>query len=108
MLDKVIASPYTAPALISGGMQIGGAYIQGKSQEKQLQEQRDYEERTAREARDRYNTNAGASLFAADQAPIYQSDQAAFDPYAEARARNAARYGPRPTGVVARYMPTTA
>ena len=108
MFSKIVSSQYTSPALISGGMQVGGAYIQGKSQEKQLQEQRDYEERTTREARDRYNTNAGATLFAADQAPIYQSNQAAFDPYAEARARNAARYGPRPTGVVARYMPTTA
>jgi len=106
--DKIVSSPYTAPALISGGMQVGGAYIQGQAQEKQLREQREYEERMAREARDRYNTNAGATLFAADQAPIYQSDQAAFDPLAEARARNAARYAPRPTGVVARYMPTTA
>jgi hypothetical protein len=94
--------------LISGGMQVGGAYIQGKAQEKQLREQREYEERMAREGRDRYNTNAGAQLFADNQAPIYQSDQAAFDPYAEARARNAERYAPRPTGVVARYMPTTA
>jgi len=108
MLDEVIARPYTAPALISGTMHVGGAYLQGKSQEKQLREQRENEERTAREGRDRYNTNAGAQLFASNQDPIYQSDQAAFDPYAEARARNAARYGPRPTGVVARYMPTTA
>ena len=106
--DKIVSSPYTAPALISGGMQIGGAYIQGQAQEKQLREQREYEERMAREARDRYNANAGASLFASDQAPIYQSTQAAWDPYAEARARNAARYAPQPTGVVARYMPTTA
>jgi hypothetical protein len=106
MFSKIVASPYTAPALISGGMQIGGAYIQGKAQEKQMREQQEYEERMAREARDRYNTNAGASLFAADQAPIYQSDQAVWDPYAEARARNAQRYAPQPTGVVARYMPT--
>lgn len=103
--DKIISSPYTAPALISGGMQVGGAYIQGQSQEKQLRDQRAYEERMAREARDRYNSNAGATLFASDQAPIYQSDQAAWDPYAEARARNSARYAPASTGVVARYLP---
>jgi hypothetical protein len=108
MFDKVIASPYTAPALISGGMQVGGAYIQGQAQEKQLREQREYEERMAREARDRYNANAGAPLWSSEQAPIYQSEQAAWDPYAEARARNAQRYAPPPTGVVARYMPTTA
>jgi hypothetical protein len=113
MFSKIVASPYTAPALISGGMQVGGAIIQGKAQEKQLQEQREYEERMrqdeerlAREARDRYNTNAGATLFASNQDPIYQSEQAAWDPYAEARARNAQRYAPQPTGVVARYMPT--
>jgi len=108
MFDKVISSPYTAPALISGGMQVGGAYIQGQAQEKQLREQREYEERMAREARDRYNANAGAPLWSSEQAPIYQSNQAAWDPYAEARARNAQRYAPPPTGVVARYMPTTA
>lgn len=100
-----MASPYTAPALISGGMQVGGAYIQGKAQEKQLQEQREYEARMAQEARDRYNTNAGAQLFASDQAPIYQSGAAAWDPYAEARARAAQRYAPPPTGIVAKYMP---
>jgi hypothetical protein len=87
-------------------MQIGGAYIQGKAQEKQLQEQREYEERMAREARDRYNANAGAPLWSSAQAPIYQSAQAAWDPYAE--ARNTQSYAPTPTGVVARYMPTTA
>lgn len=106
MWDKVISSPYTAPALISGGMQVGGAYLQGQAQEKQLREQREYEARMAKEARERYNANVGAPLWSSDQAPIYQSDVAAWDPYAEARARNAARYAPPPSGLVARYMPT--
>jgi len=106
--DKIVSSPYTAPSLISGGMQVGGAIIQGKAQEKQLKDQREYEERMAREGRERYNANAGARLWSSDQAPIYQSTEAAWDPYAEARARNAARYAPQSTGVVARYMPPIA
>lgn len=106
--SKIMASPYTAPSLISGGMQVGGAYIQGKAQEKQLQDQRAYEQKMAQEARDRYNANAGAQLFAADQSPIYQAAGPAWDPYAEARARAAQRYAPQPTGVVARYMPPVA
>jgi len=111
MFDKVISSPYTAPALISGGMQVGGAYIQGQAQEKQLREQREYEERMVREQRDRYNANVGAPLWQSQQAPIYQSGTAAWDPYAEARARTAqiAAAGAQPTGVAARYMnPTPA
>ena len=85
---------------------MGGAYIQGKAQEQQLQDQRDYEARMAKEARDRYNANVGAQLWSPQQAPIYQSGTPAWDPYAEARARTAqvASAGTRPTGLAARYM----
>ena len=109
--DKVISSPYTAPALISGGMQIGGAIIQGKAQEEAMKEQREYEQRMADEARARYNTNAGTQLWDPNaQAPIYQNQGPAWDPYAEARARNAQRYAsaqasaPQPVGLAAKYM----
>ena len=102
--DKVISSPYTAPALISGGMQVGGAIIQGKAQEEALKEQREYEARMAAEARARYNTNVGAQLWdPTQQAAIYQNQGPAWDPYAEARAR-AAQYAPAPTGLAAKYM----
>ena len=103
--DKVISSPYTAPALISGGMQVGGAYIQGQAQEKQLREQREYEARMAAEARARYNTNVGAQLWDPNQqTAIYQNQGPAWDPYAEARARAAQVYAPAPTGLAAKYM----
>lgn len=104
--DKVISSPYTAPALISGGMQVGGAYIQGQAQEKQLREQREYEARLAQEARDRYNANVGAPLWSSQQGPIYQNQGPAWDPYAEARARAAQVYAPAQTGLAAKYMTT--
>lgn len=107
MWDKVWSSPYTAPALISGGMQVGGALIQGAAQEKQLEEQRDYERRMAAEARDRYNANVGSPLWNSQQAPIYQANGPAWDPYAEARARAAQMYAPQPTGLAARYMTPT-
>lgn len=103
MWDKVISSPYTAPALISGGMQVGGAIIQGQAQEKAMKEQREYEARMAQEARDRYNANVGAPLWNSQQAPIYQATGPAWDPYAEARARSA-QYAPAPTGLAAKYM----
>lgn len=106
MWDKVISSPYTAPALISGGMQVGGAYIQGQAQEKQLREQREYEARMAQEARDRYNANVGAPLWSSQQGPIYQNQGPAWDPYAEARARAAQVYAPAQTGLAAKYMTT--
>ena len=112
VMSSIWNSPYTAPALISGGMQIGGAYIQGQAQEKQLAEQRDFETKQIQAAeqkivddRDRYNANVGAQLWNPDtQAPIYQAQVPAWDPYAEARALNAARYAPAQTGLAAKYM----
>jgi len=111
VMSSIWNSPYTAPALISGGMQVGGAYIQGQAQEKQLREQREYEARMVEEARNRYNSNVGAELWDPNaQAPIYQAQGPAWDPYAEARARAAQRYAPAPvaapapTGLAAKYM----
>lgn len=112
MWDKVISSPYTAPAAISAGTQVVGGLIQGAGQKKAMEDQREYEERMAREARDRYNANAGASLWSSNQ-PVNEATgapaAAAWDPTAEARAINA-RYAYNPTapatsGLVARYMP---
>ena len=112
VMSSIWNSPYTAPALISGGMQIGGAYIQGQAQEKQLAEQRDFETKQIQAAeqkivddRNRYNANVGAQLWDPNaQAPIYQAQNSAWDPYAEARALNAARYAPAQTGLAAKYM----
>ena len=112
VMSSIWNSPYTAPALISGGMQIGGAYIQGQAQEKQLAEQRQFEieqgqaaEQKIVDDRDRYNANVGAQLWDPKaQAPIYQAQVPAWDPYAEARAINAARYAPAQTGLAAKYM----
>lgn len=105
VMSSIWNSPYTAPALISGGMQVGGAYLQGQAQEKQLREQREYEARMVEEARNRYNTNVGAELWDPNaQAPIYQAQGPAFDAYAEARARAAQVYAPAQTGLAAKYM----
>ena len=111
VMSSIWNSPYTAPALISGGMQVGGAYIQGQAQEKQLREQREYEAQQLMDARNRYNSNVGAQLWDPNaQAPIYQTQGPAFDPYAEARARAAQRYAPAPVaapapaGLAAKYM----
>ena len=110
VMSSIWNSPYTAPALISGGMQVGGAYIQGQAQEKQLREQREYEAQQLIDARNRYNSNVGAQLWDPNaQAPIYQNQGPAWDPYAEARSRAAQTYAPAQTGVAARYMnPTSA
>jgi len=114
MFSKVISSPYTAPALISGGMQIGGAYIQGQAQEKQLREQREYEERMAREARDRYNANAGAQLWNTSQPTVATTGTGAastgayqYDPLAQAQSLSAqrqAQFDARKRGLVASNM----
>jgi hypothetical protein len=110
VMSSIWNSPYTAPALISGGMQVGGAYIQGQAQEKQLREQREYEAQQLIDARNRYNSNVGTALWDPNaQAPIYQNQGPAWDPYAEARSRAAQVYAPAQTGVAARYMnPTSA
>jgi hypothetical protein len=112
VMSSIWNSPYTAPALISGGMQVGGAYIQGQAQEKQLAEQRDFEteqrqyaEQKIVDDRDRYNANVGAQLWDPNaQAPIYQAQGPAWDPYAEARALAAQKYAPAQTGLAAKYM----
>lgn len=106
-------SPYTAPALITGGMQAGGSVIAASGQAKSAQEQRDYEARLAQEARDRYNANVGSTLWANDQGTNPQSGQPNAQPWdavAEARAISARYATPAPAvapsgaGVIARNM----
>lgn len=87
MFDKVISSPYTAPALISGAMQVGGAVIAGAGQKKAQEDQQEYERRMMQEQIDRRNANVGANLFAPGQ-------------YAAAPGP-----APQPMGLAARYMP---
>jgi hypothetical protein len=108
MMSKILASPYTAPALISGGMQVGGAYIQGKAQEKQIADQRKYEEDQTTKARNLYNTNVGTELWSPNQQAVYQDPYAGpWDPYAEARAlAEQQRFGRiNRRGLVSQYMP---
>ena len=108
MFSKIVASPYTAPALISGGMQVGGAYIQGKAQEKQIADQRKYEEDQTTKARNLYNTNVGTELWSPNQQAVYQDPNAGpWDPYAEARAlAEQQRFGRiNRRGLVSQYMP---
>ena len=72
--------------------------IQGAGQQKAMEDQRNYEQRIAQEARDRYNANVGARLWG--EQPVNpatgQVDTAAnpnaWDPVAAARAINE-RYG---------------
>lgn len=52
MIGKIMASPYTAPALISGGTQLIGGAMQGYGAQKQ--QEKDVA---------RYNTNVGTRLF---------------------------------------------
>jgi hypothetical protein len=52
MIGNIMASPYTAPALISGGTQLIGGAMQGYGAQKQQEQQGK-----------RYNTNVGTRLF---------------------------------------------
>lgn len=57
----IFSSPYTAPALISGGTAIIGGVMQGKA----MEDQRNFELEQQRLARERYGTNVGTSLWGA-------------------------------------------
>lgn len=59
LLGKFMASPYTAPALISGGSQLLGGVMQGYG----AQKQQEHQEQLTGEARDRYNQNIGQLLY---------------------------------------------
>lgn len=59
MIGKMMASPYTAPALISGSTQLIGGAMQGYGMQKQQEQQQKLEA----DARARYNTNVGTRLF---------------------------------------------
>jgi hypothetical protein len=87
MFDKVISSPYTAPALISGAMQVGGAVIAGYGQKQAQEDQQEYERRMMQEQIDRRNANVGAELFVPGQ-------------YATAPGP-----APMPAGLARKYMP---
>lgn len=58
-IDKMMASQYAAPALISGGMQLAGGLVQGYGAQKAA----DRQEQLSAEARDRYNRNVGTRLY---------------------------------------------
>lgn len=57
----IFSSPYTAPALISGGTAIIGGVMQGKA----MEDQRNFELEQQRLARERYGANVGTSLWGA-------------------------------------------
>jgi hypothetical protein len=77
MIAKMMASPYAAPALISGGTQIAGALISGAGQKAAIDEQK----KLAEDAKVKYGANVGAILY-----PQYNSSGLA------------ARYMQTPTG----------
>jgi hypothetical protein len=56
-------SSYGGAGAMIAGSQLAGGLISGVGQSKAQQEQRAYEERTAADARDRYNANFGSSLW---------------------------------------------
>lgn len=57
--SSILNSPYTAPALISGGTALIGGAMQGKA----LEDQRNFELEQQRLARERYGANVGTSLW---------------------------------------------
>jgi len=59
LIGSMMNSPYTAPALISGGTQLIGGVMQGYGMQKQQEEQ----QKLAGEERDRYNRNIGTRLW---------------------------------------------
>jgi hypothetical protein len=63
MLGKLVASPYTAPALISGAMQVGGALVSGAGQKQAQEDQQEYERRMMQEQIDRRNANMAGVLW---------------------------------------------
>jgi len=59
LIAGMMSSPYTAPALISGGTQLIGGAMQGYGMQKQQEEQ----QRMAEEERNRYSRNIGTRLW---------------------------------------------
>lgn len=59
LIGSMMNSPYTAPALISGGTQLIGGVMQGYGMQKQQEEQ----QKLAGEERNRYNRNIGTRLW---------------------------------------------
>lgn len=81
--DRILSSPYTAPALISGGMQLGGNLMQAAAQGRQ-----------AAEARARYQENVGTNL--GQYGSVNPVTGEPWDPVAAAREYTT-RYGSPPT-----------
>jgi hypothetical protein len=92
-------SPLAQYGAITAGTQVVGGLIQGAGQKAAAEDQRDYELRMAQEARDRYNSNVGTSLWASNQ-PVDPNTGLpganAWDPQAAARDINA-RYSAPPS-----------
>jgi hypothetical protein len=59
LVGGIMSSPYTAPALISGGTQLIGGAMQGYGAKKQ----QDQQVQMAEDERKRYNTNVGTRLW---------------------------------------------
>jgi hypothetical protein len=59
LVGSIMSSPYTAPALISGGTQLIGGAMQGYGAQQQQKKQ----EQMAADERQRYNTNVGTRLW---------------------------------------------
>ena len=63
MIGKMMASPYAAPALISGGTQLISGAMQGYGNQKIYEQQKQDQEKSAADREARYNTNVGTRLF---------------------------------------------
>lgn len=63
MIGKMMASPYAAPALISGGTQLISGAMQGYGNQKIYEQQKQDQKQLAADERARYNTNVGTRLF---------------------------------------------
>lgn len=59
LISKMMASPYTAPAMVMSGSQLVGGLMQGYG----AQQQQNRQEELAADARQRYNDNVGALLY---------------------------------------------
>jgi hypothetical protein len=92
---------------ITAGTQVAGGLISGAGQQKALQDQRDYEAQMAQQARDRVNSNVGASVWGG---PGGVAAPAAYRPGAPVPtnglvARSMTPGAPAAPGAAAAYQP---
>lgn len=113
----------TKAAVISGGTQLIGGVVSGIGQQKAMEEQRNYEQQLADQARNRYTSSVdeflaqakkGAERYAPGQPPSGAAQSPNYDAVAEARAISERQrqemeqyYQQQPTGLVARGMQFT-